>query len=109
MGSGSRSLNGSGTKKDGSKSSNAKSYDMSDSSTPPRGSKLRELARELREADDWEEDSQVNVHVHAPAPKTSKPPMVVQVLPLLPPWGRVIVALALIGAAVWSGHAVGWY
>jgi hypothetical protein len=33
----------------------------------------------------------------------------VAILLVLPPWGRVVVTLAVIGAAVAGGHQLGWW
>ncbi len=42
-------------------------------------------------------------------PPKKDAPVVVEVLSVLPPWGRVIIALALIAGAAMGGHSLGWW
>ena len=56
------------------------------------------------EEEDWGDlSSTVNVTVEVP--KHSKIPAPLRALKLLPPWGRVVVLLAILGAAVAGGLA----
>jgi len=89
---------------------------------------LRDKIRRLRESIP-DEDSSVT-HIHATGskivvqnvgagnvkagldvsvpPKADKP-IIIAVLSVLPPWGRVIIALAIITAAGLGGHTLGWW
>ena len=68
---------------------------------------LDKVIRELRDSDP-EEDSQVNVVVHAAKIPTPPPTMhrsIAEGFAGLPPWGKVIVLLAAIGAMTFAGFA----
>jgi hypothetical protein len=60
---------------------------------------------ELEDADD--EETSVNVHVHPQPPRSSRPKRfgLIEGFALLPPWGRVVVVLAVLAAAVAGGFA----
>lgn len=64
--------------------------------------KLERAIEKLRDIDDWEEDSSVNIMIHNEPPK-SRAPMPIKMLGMLTPWQRTIVILAFIAAAVASG------
>jgi hypothetical protein len=73
---------------------------------------LAQLDQLLDEADCGEEDSRISIVLPPPpvAPKQSLRParVVLRVLDTLPPWGRVAVLLAAIGAYV-VGRWRGWW
>lgn len=61
-------------------------------------------------------DSSAEIQLSAPSMKpgseSQRPPskiILVTVLTLLPPWGRVVVALAIIGSMTYGGHQLGWW
>lgn len=68
---------------------------------------------ELRDADWDERSSKIEILMH-PAPQhPSKRPAslkgIVMVLETMPPWGRVIVMLAIIAASAFGTHRLGWW
>lgn len=86
---------------------------------------MREMIKRLRESIPDEDSSVTHIHVHGTSNKivahagdtrlgmTDPPkrdaPVVVEVLSVLPPWGRVIIALALVVGAALGGHSLGWW
>lgn len=78
--------------------------ELSDADWDERSSKIEIVLPDLKPKPDA-----------SPAPLTSpskRPSSVkglVVVLETMPPWGRVIVVLAIIGAAVAGGHRLGWW
>jgi|SRR4051812_37570171 hypothetical protein len=47
--------------------------------------------------------------VSPPSQRGGSKIILVNVLTLLPPWGRVIVTLAVIGSITYGGHQLGWW
>lgn len=88
--------------------------------------RLRRLRESVSDAD---EDSSVT-HIHATGskivvqnvgagnvkagldvsiPPKAEKPIIIAVLTTLPPWGRVVIALAIVTAAGLGGHTLGWW
>jgi hypothetical protein len=75
--------------------------------------------RALQDADWDERTSKIEIMLphHPPPPSPPSQPSkrpssikgLVVVLEMMPPWGRVIVMLAIIGAAIAGGYRLGWW
>lgn len=88
--------------------------------------RLRRIAQDL--ADEWpeEEATQPQIHLNLTLPEklgsASEKPSVghhkdlpvaartlLAILHVLPPWARLVLLLALIGLAIYSGSGLGWW
>jgi len=85
----------------------------------------RERIRRLRESIPDEDSSVTHIHVHGTSnkivahagdtrmgvtdPPKKEPALIIEILTKLPPNGRVLLTLAIVGAGVFTGHQLGWW
>lgn len=70
---------------------------------------LRRARRQLESLPDDEVSEVTRPDVRVPSSAPAPLRGLFAILTLLPPWGRVLVVLAIIGAAAAGGHTLGWW
>jgi hypothetical protein len=75
--------------------------------------KTEDGIRRLRDSIDLEDEDSAVINLPIAPPKKDSIPGpakgIVAVLEVLPPWARLPALLAVIGAATYGGHQLGWW